>query len=188
VVGSTGTGKTTILKALSKWLAFERGERVIIYDPQDEYYGRLCSSVRELVESASRPRTISRFYSPERLDDFLALIEGLGNCVFLVDEADKVFPANTQRLPYLQDEILCRGRHKRIGLIWASQRPTKCHTDLLSLSDVLVVGRLIGIADASYMRTNYGFGIQARHDWAVLMGTGERGSLKLTRKEIFSNG
>jgi len=188
VVGSKGTGKTTILRALSKWAAYDRGEKVIIYDPIEEYYGRMCATPGELVESAAVSPSISRFKARgEQLQDFLTLIENTGYCLLIVDEADRVFPSGAD-LPEPQNEILCRGRHKQLGLVWASQRPTKCHTDLLALSDVLVVGRLIGIADAGYMRTNYGFGIQKRYQWAVLLGDGERGYLKLTRKELVQNG
>lgn len=187
VFASSGAGKTTILRTVSKWASFRKRARVIIYDPMDEYYGDLVSSENEFIRSASRGASITRFFEPKLLHPILDLICDYGNCLLVIDEADRVFPRKKDMSPVV-DEILRRGRHYNIGIVWASQRPTMCHTDLLGVSAMVVVGRLVSIADAQYVRCNYGIDIQAIYQWTALLPDGRIGSLKLSRKEIAQNG
>lgn len=187
VFGSSGAGKTTILKTVSKWAAFQKRARVIIYDPMDEYYGFLVHTVKGFIDSAAEKSSITRFYEPDLLPEILRLVNRGGNCLLIIDEADRVFP-NKKDLPLEVNNVLRRGRHNNTGIIWATQRPTLCHTDLLGVSSVAVVGRLISIADAQYVRTNYGIDIQAIYEWTALLSDGKKGSLKLTEKEVKENG
>jgi DNA helicase HerA-like ATPase len=187
VFASSGAGKTTILKTVSKWACFHHRARVVIYDPMDEFYGYLAHTRKGFLRAAKISSSITRFYEPDLLPDVLDLVNQGGNCLLIIDEADRVFPRRKD-LPKEVDNVLRRGRHNNTGIIWASQRPTMCHTDLLGVSSVVVVGRLVSIADAQYVRTNYGIDIQPLYHWTALLADGKKGSLKLTAREVRQNG
>lgn len=86
-------------------------------------------------------------------DLFMAMMPAAlqrGEIMLVIDEAHELFPRQNPSPVMLK--VLREGRNLGIGLIWATQRPTACTTHLLGVSQGLICGRLIGLADMNYSK------------------------------------
>ena len=122
--------------------------RTLIYDPYHNLQGIRRDTVRGIVGQLKRPAGMVTFSNPDLAPALLGLLAELGNCVFLADEAQDIFPRH--KIDPRALEAIRKGRNTGLGILWSTQRPTACHTDLLGNTQALIVGRLLGMADRAY--------------------------------------
>jgi len=154
VVGASGSGKTSIV---SEFLRFHRFHarrtylKIFIFDPHDEFHGTLVRTSRQFLKLARQRIVTIRVQSPTLWDEILPAILKGGHCLCVVDEAQRIFP----RAAMTDDcfKLITEGRHNRIGLMWATQRPTSCSTHLLGNTAGVMVGRLMAPADHQWARS-----------------------------------
>lgn len=77
-----------------------------------------------------------------------------GNCIIVVDEAHDVYRFGSKIDQRVLD-VLRKGRNKDVAMVFATTRPTSCHTDMLGVSQVYIMGMFLGLADMNYAK-NYG--------------------------------
>lgn len=166
IVGASGSGKTSLLK---EWTRSEaaRNARILIYDPFGNLPGLEVGTAAAALRAAARPRSATRITDPDLYGSLLPVVCRLGSCVLLVDEAQDVFPRNA--CPLARLKAIQQGRNKGVGLIWSSQRPTRCNVDLAGNSQGMIIGTLLAPADMSIARE---WGITAplpQHHFRVML-------------------
>lgn len=129
--------------------------RVLLYDPFGNIPGVTRDTLRGLVSQLRRPRGITRFHDPSLAPALLSIMAENGSSLFIADEAQDIYPR--QGCPPETLAALAKGRNTGLGIIWSTQRPTACHTSLLGISQGIIVGRLIGMADRQYSK---GWGVE----------------------------
>jgi len=102
------------------------------------------------VGQLSLPHGIVTFSNPKLAPALLRIITDKGNCVFIADEAQDIFPRHKITSEAL--EAIRKGRNTGLGILWSTQRPTACHTDLLGNTQTIIAGRLLGMADRNYCK------------------------------------
>jgi len=116
VIGKTGSGKTFWNNA-HLW----EFDRVIIYDPLEEYEGRLFFDMDEMIDHIENNLLYRvRYNDFEQFQNLCKLVYQLGDCVFCVEESQRIFTSHV--LPEEFKDLIYRGRHEEIGLIIVSQR------------------------------------------------------------------
>jgi len=172
IVGCSGSGKTSLVRAYIAHLLRRRGRagyRVIIFDPLREYSGRLVHTPRQLLRSARNKYSVTRFSDAEIWGRIAPIVLRAGHCSVVLDEAHEVYPRYGTTAA--ASSVITKGRHNAISILWATQRPSRCNTDLLGNTTGVLVGRLMAPAD---MRWQRGWGILDVQDFyrfsAVLPG------------------
>ena len=127
-----------------------------------------------------RKQSVTILTDPEIFIGLMPEALARGEIMIVIDEAHEIFPR--QQTPSVMLKVLREGRNLGIGLIWATQRPTACNANLLGISQGIVIGRLIGLADMTYSKQwgvtqpleNYAFRV-------ILPGTSEPEQIKSIR-------
>lgn len=146
ICGASGSGKTALLR---EWMLSEdaRNRRLMIYDPFGNLPGLRVDGARAALRSAARPHSATSLTDPDEYARLLPAVCALGACTLIVDEAQDVFPA--QGCPLDRLRAIRQGRNRGVGLLWATQRPTTCKTDLAGNSQGMIIGTLLAPADMS---------------------------------------
>ncbi len=120
VFGKTGMGKTTWLKRHLRGI-----RRTLVMDPVNEYdQVQKFDALDELIEHVQRYK-VFRVRTEWEMDfPFLcAAAKALGGCTLVIDEAQRVIPPRGE-LPAVFEDLIYRGRHRRVSLAIAAQRPS----------------------------------------------------------------
>jgi len=104
----------------------------------------------EAKASLVRRQSVTIIDNENLYRDLMPAVLERGEIMLLIDEAHLLYPR--QKTDELMLKILREGRNLGIGLIWATQRPTACSTHLLGVSQGIIIGRLIGLADMNYAK------------------------------------
>lgn len=149
IVGASGSGKTCVLR---EWMNSPepRNARLIAYDPFGHLPGLRVGTARAALRAASRPASCTTLDDPDLFGELLPTVCQLGACTLVVDEAQDVFPRNS--CPLARLKAIQQGRNKGVGLIWSSQRPTRCNVDLTGNSQGMIIGTLLAGADMATAR------------------------------------
>lgn len=163
VVGSTGTGKTTLLREL--WA--KKAARLLVLDATGEWAGPgwaeafgLAQVADKLARAAFAPSW--RLAAALDLEELPALAEllvprhrpregfagSVGGLTLLLDECDLAAPHGCG--PEVRG-LWQRGRHAGLSILAATQRPTGCHPVVRSQSRYLASSRLVEPAEVRYL-------------------------------------
>lgn len=160
-IGATGSGKSAWVK---QGLKSKPPKRLVIWDPQGEYseFGRSFTDLRQLHAAVIagcgpkaqgfrvvfRPGDVRATYA-SRFDWLCRLVYAVGDLTFVVEElADLTEPSRSPD----SWSVLCRkGRHKRLRIVAASQRPASVDKDFFSNCSFIHCGRLNYDRDVSVM-------------------------------------
>ena len=117
IAGQTGTGKTTLAKAILKQI---RGKRkVMIVDVNGEYSG--IEGVEDIIPQ-----------DPKEIFVTLAKAYDEGNYILVMDEADMYFPQSPAPLSGIQYKIVHLGRHRNLMRFFITRRIADLHKDVVS--------------------------------------------------------
>ena len=142
IVGLKGSGKTVFMRHLLN--AFKRH---LIVDPMMEYRG-----FRRYIPK-------NRCYSDAGVAEIdmvaeMLVVPNKGNKakvdLFAVDEANRYFPSRHPLPPVIQD-INDLQRHWGLTSAYIARRPTQINTDIVELSDWIIVYNLAGKNDIQYL-------------------------------------
>lgn len=142
VIGLKGSGKTVWVKYL-----LDSVKKHLIVDPMLEYQGfrRYIPKFRSFGDAA----TLEIEMVAEEL-----VVPKKGNKakvdLFAVDEANRYCPARHPLSPVVMD-INDFQRHWDLTTVWVARRPTQLNTDLVELSNWIVVFNLAGKNDHQYL-------------------------------------
>lgn len=148
IVGKRGSGKSH--KARS--IVSNHYKRVVIFDPVNDWkdgvvvtsWDQFVSQIK-LFANVKEFRIIFRFspddpQRPETLNQALRVIYHIGDIMAVIDEI-QLFCTPHYMPPYLEN-LYFIGRHKKIGVLAITQRPSKLNKSCLSQSDHVFVGQL----------------------------------------------
>lgn len=142
VVGSSGCGKTSVLKELliARW---GLPQRVVIYDPFRDLRAAECRTVGEANAILAGPYGRVRTADPKLFSYLVYLCLEAGGALIVADEAQQLLPSDGRRTEASEALMLAvtTGRHSRCPLIWASQSPGRVS---YSLTDNSTGGRVVG--------------------------------------------
>jgi len=142
VIGLKGSGKTVWVKYLLNSV-----KKHLIVDPMLEYQGfrRYIPKFRSFGDEA----TLELEIVAEEL-----VVPQKGNKgkvdLFAVDEANRYCPARHPLSPLIMD-INDFQRHWDLTTVWVARRPTQLNTDLVELSNWIIVFNLAGKNDHQYL-------------------------------------
>lgn len=132
VLGRPKTGKSTLLRAIVRQHVELGDHRFVIWDQLSEWTAfhknvlvipSWRASLEEAAERALR-------WAP---------------CTLVVDEAERELPnrGGVSDLPgVFVPTVVYRGRHFRVALLWATQRPGRAHQSLVALATTLFAFQL----------------------------------------------
>lgn len=167
-MGASGSGKSTLLRAILRGVfllplpgisedhkhppAIPSGctvsrARILAFFPWGDPPGPVISSLKDLDHHRSRILTVR---DPDRYISFFSSILQAGKTVLVIDEAQEVFPREKPNRTAIK--MLKEGRNQGITILWATPRPTECAVSLLSLSQGMIAGRLLGPSDGTICR------------------------------------
>lgn len=150
IAGASGTGKTAILREITQAITLHGKSRALIYAPYPGPYGRHCRTEGEARASLARQQSATIITDGTLFHKLIPEALARGQIMLIIDEAHEIYPRQKPDPAALK--LLREGRNIGIGLIWATQRPTACSTHLLGVSQGIIIGRLIGLADIAYSR------------------------------------
>ena len=122
-MGKTGTGKTTLAKKL-----IEKKERLLIFDPLQEYSGSIFSTFESLCDyflDSSRQverkkfRVVCRFETDIEPEFLFRLAWELRDVTILVEEASLFL---SPRTPTFFHNLINQGRHRNVSIIAVVRR------------------------------------------------------------------
>jgi hypothetical protein len=153
VFGKTGMGKS--------YYANERlysYDRVIILDPMGEYEGEYCSTLEDIHERICANPKMFRI-TTDCLADFERLcvyVYTLKNCMFAIEEAQRVLPAGNTPLPPAFLDLIFRGRHHAVSLMIVSQRASTVSIQARSQWSEIIAFRQTEPTDIRYLYNQSG--------------------------------
>ncbi len=144
--GRRGVGKTTLARAIARHQA-----RVVVWDALGYEYGPLAfrvsngnpESLREYLDWARGQQFAAVRYCPhsggdrelrEEFEHVCRVLWRYENFVFVVEEVAAL--CDPSNLPPEFGRLVRQGRHKRIGLLWTTQRLNEVSRTLTGLTDV----------------------------------------------------
>nr|BFD59659.1 hypothetical protein CKG001_17660 [Bdellovibrio sp. CKG001] len=148
IVGKTGSGKSYLARQLLK----KDFKRQVIFDPvMDWHDGIIVESWAAFAEKImlfaklKEFKLIFRFspddpHKPETLNEALRVIYHIGNIQVVIDEI-QLFCTPHYMPPYMEN-LYFIGRHKNIGVMGITQRPSKLNKSALAQSTHVFVGQL----------------------------------------------
>lgn len=155
VFGMTGMGKTRWTKA---YLA--PVQRQIIMDIKAEHDGILFDDLGKMIDHIQAYPTFKvRTYNPDDFDDLCKIAYAAGNCTLVIEEAEGVMPASSQRPPNSFRDIVYRGRHERVSVVLIAQRPSSVHISARSQWNRIVTFRQTEPADVAWIESVCGYDV-----------------------------
>jgi DNA helicase HerA-like ATPase len=136
--GASGTGKSTYAKEKILKKADEKGKKVLIIDPEDEYEYKQIKNIKKLKEYFEKQNIVR--YVPDitkEKEELLKEVDNIykfifnycRNLVILVDEAPSAGADLHKPAPHLR-ALLTRGRKRGLQTILISQRISQIHKDI----------------------------------------------------------
>lgn len=155
-IGASGSGKSAWIK---QGLATARPARLLVWDPQGEYaeFGTVYADRVKLLDAVAKAPGFKVIYQPgdraseypARFDWFCRLAYALGDLALVVEElADVTEPS---RAPDGWSVVTRKGRHKKLRVLAASQRPASVDKDFFGNCTLIHCGRLNYEADLRTM-------------------------------------
>lgn len=139
IIGLTGSGKTTLAKALMNNAVNFFPIKII--DPLNDYQDIKNNVEVIYIEHGNR----------EEVNKLIKSVWGKWNGLLCFDEADSYFP-NKQTLSNWEKRLIHIGRHANIGYCAITRRLSNLHTDMVSQANKLFVFNLWQRADLDYLR------------------------------------
>lgn len=134
VCGMKGTGKTF----LERYGLLPRYQNILIFDPNDEF------------QDFPGKQYIPKTDSPLELDRVAKQVWVRGNTLLLVSEAELYLPVN-RPLPPNIFKIVCRGRHRNVGVISDTRRIANLNKTVFGLSEHCFIFRHFSPTDIRYL-------------------------------------
>ena len=153
LIGVKGAGKTQKAKQF-----FRRRDRVVVLDPLAEYQGGFVVSGQ--VETLDYLCGTNRFrviYRPLEEADFRFVCKTVWkaqDCLFIAEELGRY--CDPQSIPDEFDEIVTRGRHRRIDLVYTVQRYSIIHRNVTAMTDEWYIFRQTEPVDLDVMERRFG--------------------------------
>jgi len=141
LTGLRGSGKSNA----ARYIASLDPKSVLVYDPMDQYpeYDRIQPKKTQYPDSVEE---FARIAKREHLDDASKHKWRL----LVIDEAKRIAPNNYQLHPFVA-KMNAEHRHWPLGIVWVSQRPRQLHFDVVNLVDYMLVWRLPGATDGTFL-------------------------------------
>lgn len=155
VFGMTGMGKTRWSKAYLR-----DHPRQIIMDMKAEHDGILFDDLGKMIDHIQAYDTFKvRTFNPDDFDDLCKIAYAAGRCTLVIEEAEGVMPASSQRPPNSFRDIVYRGRHERVSVVLIAQRPSSVHISARSQWNRIVTFRQTEPADVQWLESVCGYDI-----------------------------
>jgi DNA helicase HerA-like ATPase len=151
ILGIKGTGKTYFVKTK---LIHELKKPIFIIDPLFEYQGEIIT-FKEFLNLCKKREFKKNIYILMFDNDyeelkFFDLIFYIGNCSIIIEEADIY-----QTPQWIEPEIsnlIKRGRHKNINLIFVTRRPREINRLISSQADYIITFQQREPGDIEWLR------------------------------------
>lgn len=156
IIGQTGYGKTWLTKEL-----LSRFSRVVIFDvSDDEAYDEYESvesyyEMLDIITNEKKFRIVCRFQKLSDYDIAARILYGLGHrerdltkLLLVVDEISLL--CDVRKMSAAWADIFQRGRRRKIGIIWNTQRPALVNRTVTALSFELIAFRCDELRDVEY--------------------------------------
>lgn len=131
IFGGRGQGKTELEKQISYYLA-RRGHLVLCSDPVGNWPIEYQTTLAQFRARHTTPALNA--FRLDDVEDVVAEALYLRWCTMIVDESDFLCNSAAWKCDEGRD-IALRGRHRKINLILATQRPRNMHGDAKALAD-----------------------------------------------------
>ena len=136
ILGIKGTGKTYFVKTS---LIHELQKPIFILDPLFEYPGELLN-FKEFISLCKNKNFKKNIYNLMFENDyeelkFFELIFYVGNCSIIIEEAD-IYQSPQWIEPEISN-LIKRGRHKNISLVFITRRPRELNRIVSSQADII---------------------------------------------------
>lgn len=154
IFGARGSGKSETIK---RYLS-TKPARVLVWDTMDEYgaHARRASTLTALLSEAKGERFALRYVPTgtdaewaQRFEAFCTIAYALGELTMVVEELQRV--TRPSWAPAAWSDCTLRGRHRKLSIFGASQRPAHVDKNLFSNATHLRTGRLNFDDDISCM-------------------------------------
>ncbi len=168
-LGKTGSGKSHKMK---EYISNLKTNRIFIWDSLEEYTEKDLSHhkikgfqfvdeiktfvnlVFNYIDIGDYTKPLKIVYSP--LDDiveiepFCEAVYSLGKCYIALEEVDRVFPEKGIKSKALL-ELIKRGRHRAVSILWTTQRPAEVGKTLLAMSNEIYAFQITESNDIKYL-------------------------------------
>lgn len=161
VFGKTGMGKSNWNKVYLGTLP-----RVIILDPLDEYPGIEFDDLGDMIDfiEANPERFIVKSADILNLEGLSEIALGIGNCHFIIEEAQRCLPASNYPLPESFKSLIFQGRHTGNSIIVSAQRPSIVNIAARSQWTRIISFNLTETADVGWLEQTSGYSIRGETD------------------------
>jgi hypothetical protein len=148
VLGTTGYGKTFLCEKLVK-----NQKRLICIDDYQQFnVGYVANSFNEFVDMINEKDKFKIrcvFYNEDDYEKLFFALKQIKNFTLLIDEIS--FFADQYSINEDLKEIVTRGRHNNISVVWNTQRPQMINRVLTSQAYNLIIFRLSDVSDIRYV-------------------------------------
>jgi len=153
LIGVKGAGKTVRAKQL-----FRASQRAFVIDPLAEYeQGYIVSAHGDTLDYLCETEKFRVIYRPLEPGDFVFACETVRrakDCTFIVEELGRYCDNNS--IPDEFDDIVARGRHYGVNLVYTVQRFQMIHKNVTSLTDEYYVFRQCEPVDLEQVEKRFG--------------------------------
>ena len=163
VFGLRGTGKSVWVNRLATGYK----KKALVFDTLGEIAGK----------------TPYDFYAPvarDEVDELCQIIDFTrqkGYKLLVIDEANRYAEPKPKPLPPCLRDLVDYSRHWKLTVCWVARRPIQVHSDIIELSDYLVLFRLTGRLDRTYLdslATGLGEAVFTLPDWHYILVNPDR--------------
>ena len=106
---------------------------MFIFNPnEDENYEKVTDffDLSELINHVTTKRVFRvRFWALDQLPELAIVVDAIGDCLLVIEEAHTAMPAGSNIIPELRT-LLFQGRHRRVSLAIATPRPGALNINL----------------------------------------------------------
>jgi len=168
-LGKTGSGKSYKMK---EYLSKLKTNRIFIWDSLEEYTDsdlkehkisgfKFVDDIKEFVnlvfnyiDKNDYSKDLKIVFSPLvdslEIDPFCEAVYSLGKSVIAIEEADLLFPERGVKSKALL-ELIKRGRHRAVSIVWTTQRPAEVGKTLLAMSNQIYAFQITESNDLKYL-------------------------------------
>lgn len=161
VFGKTGMGK-------SNWNKVYLGSlrRVIILDPLGEYPGIEFDDLEDMLDyiEGNQERFVVKSSNVLDLEGLSEIALGIGNCHFIIEEAQRCLPASNYPLPESFKSLIFQGRHFGNSIVVSAQRPSIVNIAARSQWTRIISFNLTETADVGWLEQTSGYTIRGETD------------------------